>query len=338
LIEEKLMNRKILIALLASFVFALVGFADAQQAGKVPQIGLLSPRQTRPAGDTRQSPRMRAFEEGLLELGWIKGKNVTIEQRDTGGEADRLREAAANLVQLKVDVIVTLSTPPAKAAKAATSTIPIVIIDPGDPVGVGLVASLARPGGNITGLSSIAPDLAAKRLELLKETFPKAFRVALLFNAAIPPAEVGLKEMRLAAPLVGQQLQFVDVKGADGFERAFETITRERATALVVFPDPLTFSNSNVIVAFANKSRIPTIFGESEFVNRGGLMSYGPSYPAMFRRAATYVDKILKGAKPADLPVEQPTKFELVINLKTAKQIGLTIPPNVLARADKVIK
>jgi len=332
------MNRKILVSLSASFIFALVGFADAQQAGKVLQIGLLSPRQTRSAGDTRQSPRMRAFEEGLLELGWIKGKNVTIERRDTGGESDRLGEAAAELVQLKVDVIVTLSTPPAKAAKAATSTIPIVIIDPGDPVGVGLVASLARPGGNITGLSSIAPDLAAKRLELLKETFPKASRVAILFNAAIPPAEVGLKEMRLAAPLFGQQLQFVEVQHADGFERAFEAITRERATALVVFPDPLTFSNSNVIVALANKSRIPTIFGESEFVNRGGLMSYGPSYPAMFRRAATYVDKILKGAKPADLPVEQPTKFEFVINLKAAKEIGLTIPPNVLVRADRVIK
>ena len=323
---------------LCATIFASGYSVSAQQTGKVPRIGVLSPRQIRSAGDTGQSPRMRAFEQGLLELGWIQGKNLTIERRDTGGESDRLRESAADLVQLKVDVIVTLSTPPAKAAKAATSTIPIVIIDPGDPVGGGLVASLARPGGNITGLSSIAPDLAAKRLELLKETFPKTSRVALLYNAAIPPAEVGLKEMRLAAPAFGQQLQFIEVEGVNGFERAFEAITRERATALVVFPDPITFSNIEVIVAFANKSAIPTIFGESEFVNRGGLMSYGPSYPAMFRRAATYVDKILKGAKPADLPVEQPTKFELVINLKTAKQLGLTIPPNVLSRADKVIR
>jgi putative ABC transport system substrate-binding protein len=216
---------------------------------------------------------MRAFEAGLLELGWVNEKNITIERRDTGGESERLREAAADLVQLKVDIIVTLSTPPAKAAKAATSTIPIVIIDPGDPVGIGLITSLARPGGNITGLSSIAPDLAAKRLELLKETFPKAARIALLFNAAIPPAEVGLKEMRLAAPIFEQQLQFVEVQGVDGFERAFEAITRDRATALLVFPDPLTFSNSETIVVFANRSGIPTIFGESEFVNRGGLMS-----------------------------------------------------------------
>jgi putative ABC transport system substrate-binding protein len=281
---------------------------------------------------------MRALEEGLRELGLIEGQSITIEHRYAGDNSDRLRDAVAELVQLKVDVIVTLSTPPAKAAKAGTSTIPIVIIDPGDPVGIGLVDSLARPGGNITGLSSVAPDLAAKRLELLKEAFPKSPRVALLFNAAIPPAEVGLKEMRLAAPTLGQQLQFVEVQGADGFERAFEVMTKERATALVVFPDPLTFRNQEVIVAFANKSRIPTMFGESEFVNRGGLMSYGPSYPAMFRRAATYVDKILKGAKPADLPVEQPMKFEFVVNLKTANQLGLTIPPNLLVRADKVIR
>ena len=333
------MNRKILVSILTLFIFALVGFADAQQAGKVPRIGLLSPIARNPSGgSTSRNPRTRAFEEGLRELGWIEGKNVTIERRGTGGKSDGLRESAADLVQLKVDVIVTRSTPPARAAKAATSTIPIVIIDPGDPVGIGLVDSLARPGGNITGLSSIAPDLAAKRLELLKEAFLKASRVALLFNAAIPPAEVGLKEMRLAAAVLRQQLQFVEVEGADGFERAFEAVTRERATALVVFPDPLTFTNQKVIVDFTIRSRIPTIFGASEFVDGGGLMSYGPSYPAMFRRAATYVDKILKGAKPADLPVEQPTKFEMVINLKAARQIGLTIPPNVLARADRVIR
>ena len=333
------MNRKILVSLLAPVIFAIVQFADAQQAGKVPRMGLLHPiPNPRSAGSPTRNPRMRAFEEGLRELGLIEGQTITIEHRYAGDNSDRLRDAVAELVQLKVDVIVTLSTPPAKAAKVGTSTIPIVIIDPGDPVGIGLVDSLARPGGNITGLSSVAPDLAAKRLELLKEAFPKTPRVALLFNAAIPPAEVGLKEMRLAAPTLGQQLQFVEVQGADGFERAFEVMTKERATALVVFPDPLTFRNQEVIVAFANKSRIPSMFGESEFVNRGGLMSYGPSYPAMFRRAATYVDKILKGAKPADLPVEQPMKFEFVVNLKTANQLGLTIPPNLLVRADRVIR
>ena len=333
------MNRKFLVSVLAPFIFAIVESADAQQAGKVPRMGLLHPiPNPRSAGSTTRNPRIRAFGEGLRELGLIEGQSITIEHRYAGDNSDRLRDAVAELVQLKVDVIVTLSTPPAKAAKAGTSTIPIVIIDPGDPVGIGLVDSLARPGGNITGLSSVAPDLAAKRLELLKEAFPKTPRVALLFNAAIPPAEVGLKEMRLAAPTLGQQLQFVEVQGADGFERAFEGMTKERATALVVFPDPLTFRNQEVIVAFANKSRIPTMFGESEFVNRGGLMSYGPSYPAMFYRAATYVDKILKGAKPADLPVEQPMRFEFVVNLKTANQLGLTIPPNLLVRADKVIR
>jgi putative ABC transport system substrate-binding protein len=334
------MKKAVLLSILVVAVVMVVGdLVTAQQPKKVSRIGLLSPAPiSRSAGSTSQNPRVRAFEEGLRELGWIEGQNVTIERRRTEGEADRLREAAADLVQLKVDVIVTLSTPPAKAAKAATRTIPIVIIDPGDPVGIGLVDSLARPGGNITGLSSVAPDLAGKRLELLKEAFPKASRVALLFNVAIPPAEVGLKEMRLAAPLLGQQLQFVEVHGADGFERAFEAITRDRATALVVFPDPITFRNQEAIVAFANRSRIPTMFGASEFVDGGGLMSYGPSYPAMFHRAATYVDKILKGTKPADLPVEQPTKFEFIVNLKAAKQISLTIPPNVLVRADRVIK
>jgi len=333
------MNRKFLVSVLAPFILTIVESADAQQAGKVPRLGLLHPIPSpRSAGSTTRNPRIQAFEAGLRELGLIDGQSITIEHRYAGDNSDRLGDAVAELVHLKVDVIVTLSTPPAKAAKAGTSTIPIVIIDPGDPVGIGLVDSLARPGGNITGLSSVAPDLAAKRLELLKEAFPKASRVALLFNAAIPPAEVGLKEMRLAAPILGQQLQFVEVQGADGFERAFEAMTKERATALVVFPDPLTFRNQEVIVAFANRSRIPSMFGESEFVNRGGLMSYGPSYPGMLHRAATYVDKILKGAKPADLPVEQPMKFEFVVNLKTANQLGLTIPPNLLVRADRVIR
>ena len=325
--------------MLTTVMLASVSPTQAQQAGKVPRIGLLHPiPNPRSAGSTTRNPRIRAFYEGLRELGLIEGQSITIEHRYAGDNSDRLRDAVAELVQLKVDVIVTLSTPPAKAAKAGTSTIPIVIIDPGDPVGIGLVESLARPGGNITGLSSVAPDLAAKRLELLKEAFPKTSRVALLFNAAIPPAEVGLKEMRLAAPMLRQQLQFVEVQGADGFERAFEAMTRERAAAVVVFPDPLTFRNQAGIVDFANRSRIPTMFGAKEFVDGGGLMSYGPSYPAMFHRAATFVDKILKGRTPADLPVEQPMRFEFIVNLKTANQIGVTIPPNLLVRAGEVIR
>jgi putative ABC transport system substrate-binding protein len=309
--------------------------AEAQQAGKVPRIGVLSPGNSARAA---RNPRMQAFYQALRDLGWVEGQNVAFERRYAEDQFDRLTDLAIELARLNVDVIVTASTPPAKAAKAATGTIPIVMMDPGDPVASGLVASLARPGGNVTGISSVAPDLAAKRLEMLKGALPKVSRVAILFNAAIPPAEVAMKEMTAAAVVLGLQVQSVSVQGPKGFDDAFGTITRERADGLIVFADPLTFSHQELIVNFAAKTRIAALFAAKEFVDIGGLMSYGPSYPGMFRRAAGYVDKILKGAKPADLPVEQPTTFELVINPKTAKALGLTIPPSLLQRADQVIE
>jgi putative ABC transport system substrate-binding protein len=323
---------------IVTFALALLAAplaADAQQPAKAPRIGVLLPGNPAAAG---RNPRMQAFYQALRGFGWIEGQNVAIERRYAEGELGRLTDLAIELVRLNVDVIVTASTPPAKAAKTATGTIPIVMLDPGDPVATGLVASLARPGGNVTGVISIAPDLAAKRLEMLKEAAPRISRVAVLFNAAIPPAEVALKELQRAAQLLGLQLQSVAVQGPKGFEEAFGAMAKEQADGLLVFADPLTFGQQDLIVAFAGKSRIAAFFGAKEFVDAGGLMSYGPSYPAMFRRGAYYVDRILKGAKPADLPVEQPTRFELVVNLKTAKALGLTIPPSVLVRADQVIQ
>jgi putative ABC transport system substrate-binding protein len=309
--------------------------AEAQPAARTPRIGVLLPGT--PATATR-SPRMQAFYQSLRDLGWVEGQNVIFERRYAEGQYDRLSALATELARLNVDVIVTASTPPAKAAKSATTSIPIVILDPGDPVATGLVTSLARPGGNVTGVSSIAPDLAAKRLEMLKEAAPKTSRVAVLFNAAIPPAEIAMKELKAAAQVLGLQIQSVAVQGPKGFEEAFGTIAQDRADGLIVFPDPLTFTNQELIANFAAKSRVSSLYGAKEFVEIGGLMSYGPSYPGMFRRGAYYVDRILKGAKPADLPVEQPTKFELVINLKTAKALGLTIPQSLLLRADEVIQ
>jgi putative ABC transport system substrate-binding protein len=309
--------------------------AGAEQPAKAPRIGVLLPGN--PATAAR-NPRMQAFYQALRGFGWVEGQNVAIERRYAEGELGRLTDLAIELARLHVDVIVTASTPPAKAAKAATTSIPIVMLDPGDPVATGLIASLARPGGNVTGVTSIAPDLAAKRLEMLKEAAPRVLRVAVLFNAAIPPAEVAFKELQRAAQLLGLQLQSVAVQGPKGFEDAFGAIAKEQADGLLVFADPLTFVQQDLIVAFAGKSRIAAIFGAKEFVDAGGLMSYGPSYPGMFRRGAYYVDRILKGAKPADLPVEQPTRFELVINLKTAKALGLTIPSSILIRATEVIR
>jgi putative ABC transport system substrate-binding protein len=314
---------------------SLLLVAEAQPEARMPRIGMLLP--STPATATR-SPNMQAFYQSLRELGWVEGQNVVFERRYAEGQYDRLSALATELARLNVDVIVTASTPPAKAAKSATTSIPIVILDPGDPVATGLVTSLARPGGNVTGVTSIAPDLAAKRLAMLKEAAPKTSRVAVLFNAAIPPAEIAMEELKAAAQTLGLRIQSVAVQGPKGFEEAFGTITQDRADGLIVFPDPLTFQNQELIANFAAKSRISSLFGAKEFVEIGGLMSYGPSYSGMFRRGAFYVDRILKGAKPAALPVEQPTKFELVINLKTAKAMGLTIPPSLLARADQVVE
>ena len=309
--------------------------ALAQHAGKVARIGILVG--TTPERVAR-NPRWGAFLKGLRDLGWVEGQNLVIEWRFAEGQLGRLAELAADLARIRVDAIVTAPAPSALAAQVATRSIPIVVLDPGDPVGLGLVASLARPGGNITGTTSIAPELAAKRLALLKEAVPAMVRVAVLANAAIPPAEIAIRELDAAAKVLGVQIQLVPIQGVKGIEQAFGEIARQHADGIVVFPDPLTFSNEVAITSFALKSRIPALYGAMEFVQAGGLMSYGPSYQEMFRRGATYVDRILKGAKPADLPIEQPTRFEFVLNLKTAKALGLAIPQSVLLRADRVIE
>jgi putative ABC transport system substrate-binding protein len=309
--------------------------ASAQHAGKVARIGMLLPNTPEIVA---RSPRIAAFLKGLRDLGWIEGQNLAIEWRFAEGQVGRLAELAADLARIRVDAIVTAAAPSALAAQGATRTIPIVMLDPGDPVGLGLVASLARPGGNITGVSSIAPELAAKRLALLKEAVPAMVRVAVLSNAAIPPAEIAMRELEAAAKVLGVQIQSVPIQGVKGIEQAFAEVARQHADGIVVFPDPLTFSNEAAITGFALKNRIPVLYGAMEFVQAGGLMSYGPSYPEMFRMGANYVDRILKGAKPGDLPIEQPTRFEFVLNLKTAKALGLTIPQSVLLRADRVIE
>jgi putative ABC transport system substrate-binding protein len=330
------MRRRDFLIFAGGAVAARAPDAGAQQREPVsPRVGVLYPG-TRAA--LERDPRMRAFFETMRELGWVEGVNIVFERRYAEGQPSRLPELAAEFVRLGVAVIVTLSSPPGVAAKKATNTIPIVIIDPGDPVATGLVASLARPGGNVTGISSMASDLAAKRVQILKEAAPRVTRVGSLFNAAILPPEVALKEMVDAAATLGIRFEAVPVRGPEGFADAFAAITRERADGLVVFADPLTNGHQALIVNFAAEAHIAALYANREFVDAGGLLSYGPNYPGLFRRGANYVDRILRGAKPADLPIEQPTKFELVINLKTAKVLGLTVPQSLLARADEVIE
>jgi len=307
--------------------------AEAQQAEKVPRIGLLSPFSPSATALWHQ-----AFRQGLRDLGWVGGKNISIEYRYAEGRKDRLPDLAADLVRLKVDIIVASTATDSLAAKNATRAIPIVMASPGDPVALGLVESLARPGGNITGLSMIAPELAGKRLELLKEMVPQLSRVAVLWNPQGTTSPLSWKELQLPARQLGLQLHSLEVRSSKDFDKAFEDATRARAGALAIMPDPLFAGNLKRIAELAAKNRLPSIFHLEEFVESGGLVAYGVDRPDQFRRGATYVDKILKGTKPSDLPVEQPTKFEFIVNLKAAKQIGLTIPPNVLARADKVIR
>ena len=307
----------------------------AQQAAKIARIGYL-------AANLAASPHLpEAFRQGLRDLGYVEGRNVVIEYRDAEGKPERLPALAAELVALKVDVIVAAGTPPALAAKQATRTLPIVFATAADPVGSGLVTSLARPGGNVTGLSILAPELVGKRLELLKQAVPGVSRVAVLWQ----PGDFGertekdmLKGADVAARALGVRLQFVEARGPADFDRAFSDMTRARAGALTVLTSNMFLIERRRLVDLAAKNRLPAVYGGREFVDAGGLMSYGPNLADLFRRAATYVDKILKGAKPGDLPVEQPTKFELVINLKTAKALGLTIPPSLLLRADEVIE
>ena len=326
------MRKRFFVLAFSSLLLPLSVPAQAQQPKKVPRIGYLG------AASPNTSSSYEAFRQGLRELGYVEGKNLIIEYRWAERELDRLPDLAAELVRLKVDVIVTGSTPAALAAKGASKTIPVVFSSVSDPVGSGLVASLSRPGGNITGLSNFTAELTGKRLELLKEALPKVSRVAVFWNAANPAFAHLMKETQVAAHALGVQLQSVEIRSINDFDSAFSAITKERAQAFLTMPDPLINSQVKRIVDFAAKNRLPAMHGESRFVEAGGLMSDGPNFPDLSRRAATYVDKILKGAKPADLPVVQPTKFEFIINLKAAKQIGLTFRPNMLALADKVIK
>ena len=328
------MSKKIIKLALCALLLALSDPAKAQQPKKVPRIGFLLATFA-----SVQESRLEAFRQGLRDLGYIEGQNITIEYRWAEGKLDRLPDLAAELVRLKVDVIVTGGPTATRPAKEATSTIPIVMTQDADPVSSGFVASLARPGGNITGLSTLAPEISGKRLELLKQTVPRLSRVAAFGNSTNPESAQSLKETELAAGALALQLQYQDVRDPKDIETAFRAASKGRADAvLVLSATPALLSQRTQVVELAVKNRLPTVYHRREFVEAGGLMTYGVSNTDLARRAAVYVDKILKGAQPADLPVEQPMKFELLINLKAAKQIGLTIPSNVLARADKVIK
>ena len=322
------------VIVLISFIVGSIQFAAGQQSTLLPHIGYLSP--TSPS----VSPgRIAAFRQGLRELGYVEGKNIVIEYRYAEGKFDRLSALATELVRLKVEVIVTTGPTVTRAAKEATTTVPVVMTTDTDPVGNGVVASLARPGGNITGLSSVAPEQSGKQLELLKEIIPTLSRVAVFGTSSNPGNTQMLQEVELASRAFGVKLQHLEVRGLKGIESAFQAASKEQAEAVLYLVAGLVDAGQQTkVTELALKRRLPTMYRSRQYVEAEGLVSYGVSVEDLDRRAGTYVDKILKGAKPADLPVEQPTKFELVINLKTAKQIGLTIPPNVLARADRVIK
>jgi putative tryptophan/tyrosine transport system substrate-binding protein len=333
-IVKPLSDLRVLISGLCALILALSSFAQAQQPKKVPRIAWLT-------GSTLSSNahRTEAFRQGLRELGYVEGKNIIIEWRGADGNRDRQSVLVAELVRLKVDVFVTSGGGPTRAAKEATATIPIVFAQDTDPIGNGFVASLARPGGHITGLSRLAPELTGKQIELLKEVVSKLSRVAVFANLTSPSYSQVLKETKLAAGPLAVKLQYVDVQGPKDFETAFRQASKERANAVLwVVSGNVASPHRKIIAELAIRNRLPAIYEQATFVEAGGLMSYGVNFIDLDRRAATYVDKILKGTKPADIPVEQPIKFEFVINLKTAKQVGLTIPPNVLVRADRVIK
>ncbi|HEY3304495.1 MAG TPA: ABC transporter substrate-binding protein [Candidatus Binatia bacterium] len=329
--------RKTLTLLLIVVVLGVGAIAEAQQPAKIPRIGYLGG-----ISPSVNPARIEAFRQGLRELGYVEGKNIVIEWRHHEGKLDRLPALAAELVRLKVDIIITVGPPAARAAKEATVTIPIVMMNVGDPVGSGFVDSLARPGGNITGLSSLAPELSGKRLELLKEIVPKLSRVAVFGTSTSPDNTQSLREVELAAGALKVKLQYLDIRDPrdpKDVETAFRAASKGRAEAvLMMVAGAVGTAHQTQILELAVKSRLPVIYSAPSIVEAGGLMSYGVTSLDLDRRAATYVDKILKGAKPADIPVEQPTKFEFIINLKAAKQIGLTIPQSVLYRADKVIK
>jgi len=327
------MKRSVSVLAFGAMLFALYFPAEAQQPGKIPRIGFLG-NSTAALEENLVEP----FRQGLHDLGYVEGKNILVEYRWAEGKYDRFPALIGELVAQKVEIIVTAGTPAALAVKKAAPSIPLVVAAAGDPIGTGLIESLAHPGGNITGLSGMGMDLEAKRLELLREVIPKLSHVAVFWNPTSPLQVNSEKEVQAAARAFKMKVLSLGVQAPEQFDNAFTTIRRERPRALLVLPDRLFLHNRARIMEFATKQHLPGVYAYVELVEAGGLMSYGPSYADMHRRAATYVDKILKGAKPADLPVEQPTKFDFVINLKTAKLISLPIPANVLARADRVIK
>jgi putative ABC transport system substrate-binding protein len=332
--RRKEMSTRIVVRFcLLTTVLLITGLVEAQQPKKVPRIGYLSSTSA-----SATSSRINAFHQGLRELGYVEGKNVIIEWRFAEGKLDRLPALAAELVRLNVDMIVSASTPVTAAVKDATATVPIVMAHDPDPVGSGFVASLARPGGNITGLASFAPELSGKRLEILREITPRLARVAVLGYSAEPGYVKVLREIEFAAGAFKVQVQNLDVLHPKDIGNAFQAANNGRADAIVVLNSPVFIVHRKELADLTVRNRLPAIYYSPEFVEEGGLMSYGVSFTDLYRRTPTYIDKILRGAKPADLPVEQPTKFELVVNLKTAKQIGLEIPQSVLYRADKVIK
>jgi putative ABC transport system substrate-binding protein len=325
------MPRRALVAAIAGALFPAPFAVVAQQARSVPRIGVL--------GDHWPGhPFIAAFRQGMLELGYTEGRNIAIEYRYAHGVADRFRDLAAELINLKVDVLVVGGTPGAQSAKASTKTVPIVFALAGDPVGTGLVDSLAHPGANITGISVFHPEMSAKDLELLKTAVPAVSRVAILYNPLNPVTRPALDRVRDAARALSLELQLVEVRRRDQLASVFSSVTASRAGALLAISDPLFGNALTDLAVLTTRNRLPAIYNRKEFAEAGGLMAHGPSFSENYRRAAAYVDKILKGAKPADFPIEQPTKFELVINLKTAQALGLTIPVQLLQRADQVIQ
>jgi putative tryptophan/tyrosine transport system substrate-binding protein len=324
--------KKILVVL-TLMLLGVYSIAQAQPTARLPRVARLSP-----SSAAADEIMLAAFRQGLKEHGWIEKKNIILEYRFADGKTDRLTDLAADLVRLKVDVILSGATIGAQAAQRATSTIPIVLVTTGDPVAAGLVESLARPGGNLTGVTALGQELSGKRLQLLKEALPGISHVAVLSNPTNPDNKFSVKEVEAAANDLGVKLKVHEAGDPTKFESAFRAMSAERAGAVLVLTDSMLLTHRKRIVELAAQRRLPAMYPISEYANVGGLMFYGANFPDMYRRAATFVDKILKGTKPGDLPVEQATKFEFVINLRAAKQIGLTIPPNVLARADRVIR
>jgi putative tryptophan/tyrosine transport system substrate-binding protein len=323
--------KRLTILILSLALVAIVPAVGAQSSSRPARIGVLRP-------GSPPDPLVEDLRQGLRDLGYVEGRNIILEYRYADGDLDRLPALAAELVQLKVDLITAWSTPAVLAAKSESSTIPIVFGGVGEPVGVGLVASLSRPGGNITGVSMLAETLSAKRLELLRETFPRAVRVAMLWNSSNPSMVFRARETEAAAATLGLKLESLGVQTLADFDRVFAAMGKQRPDALITLVDPFTNRHRQRIVDFAAAHRLPAIYEVRVFVDANGLMSYGPSMAAIQRRVAGLIDKILKGARPADVPVEQPTTFELVVNLKTAKALGLTIPPSILLRADELIE